>query len=145
MSDEQYGMDPVEKPAAVDQDDGTVLQGAGDFTSGEGLVAFAGMVLIALWVIFDVFLDDYGIGSLTLLLAALVVFAPRISRDTVAKVLPLPVIIKVAGYTLALIGVIEVVAALEGGFYEDALTIIAALVEYAAFVMAFIGARQIKI
>jgi hypothetical protein len=103
------------------------------------------MVLIALWIIFDVFLDDYGVGSLTLLLAALVVFAPRISRDTVAKVLPLPVIIKVAGYTLALIGVIEVVAALEGGFYEDALTIIAALVEYAAFVMAFIGARQIKI
>lgn len=145
MTDEQYGMDPVEEPAAVDQDDDSVLQGAGDFTSGEGLVAFAGMVLIAIWVIFDVFLDDYGVGSLTLLLAALVVFAPRMSRETVEKVLPLPVIIKVAGYTLALIGVIEVVAALEGGFYEDASTIIAALVEYAAFVMAFIGARQIKI
>jgi len=145
LTDEQYGIDPVEEPAAVGQDDDSVLQGAGDFTSGEGLVAFAGMVLIAIWVIFDVFLDDYGVGSLTLLLAALVVFAPRMSRETVEKVLPLPVIIKVAGYTLALIGVIEVVAALEGGFYEDALTIIAALVEYAAFVMAFIGARQIKI
>lgn len=145
MTDESHETDPAEEPAAVDRDDDTVLQGAGDFSSGEGLVTFAGMVLLAIWVIFDVILDDYGVGVLTLLLAALVVIAPRMSRETVEKVLPLPVIIKVAGYTLASIGVIEVVGALEGGFYEEALTIIAALAEYAAFAMAFIGARQIKI
>lgn len=145
MTDESHNMDPVEEPAAVEQDEGAVLQGAGDFTSGEGLVAFAGMILIAIWIIFDVFLDEYGVGVLTLLLAALVVMAPRMSRETVEKVLPLPVIIKVAGYTLALIGAIAVIAALESGFYDDALTIIAALAQYAAFAMAFIGARQIKI
>lgn len=145
MTDESHEMDPVEEPAAIERDDDTVLQGAGDFTSGEGLVTFAGMILLAIWVIFDVFLDEYGVGLLTLLLAALVVIAPRMSRQNVEKVLPLPVIIKVAGYTLALIGVIAVIAALEAGFYDDALTIIAALAEYAAFAMAFIGARQIEI
>jgi hypothetical protein len=145
MTDESHEMDPVEEPTAIERDDDTVLQGAGDFTSGEGLVTFAGMILLAIWVIFDVFLDEYGVGVLTLLLAALVVIAPRMSRQSVEKVLPLPVIIKVAGYTLALIGAISVIAALEGGFYDDALTIIAALAEYAAFAMAFIGARQIEI
>jgi hypothetical protein len=145
MTDESHEMDPVEEPTAIERDDDTVLQGAGDFTSGEGLVTFAGMILLAIWVIFDVFLDEYGVGVLTLLLAALVVIAPRMSRESVEKVLPLPVIIKVAGYTLALIGVIAVIAALEDGFYDDALTIIAALAQYAAFAMAFIGARQIEI
>jgi hypothetical protein len=63
----------------------------------------------------------------------------------VAKVLPVAVIMKTVGYTFALIGVFEVIEAVEEGFFEGAATIIAALVEYAAFVMAFIGARQIKI
>jgi hypothetical protein len=63
----------------------------------------------------------------------------------VEKALPLPVVIKLAGYTLAFIGVIAVIEAIEEGFFEGAATIIAALAEYAAFAMAFIGARQIKI
>jgi len=145
MTDEPRGMDPVEEPMTPADSESTVAQGAGDFTSGEGLVALAGIVLVAIWVIFDVFLDDYGVGSLTLLLAALVIIAPRMNRATVEKALPLPVVIKLAGYTLAFIGVIAVIEAIEEGFFEGAATIIAALAEYAAFAMAFIGARQIKI
>jgi hypothetical protein len=144
MTDESYGTDPVEEPVVPVESEAAAVEGAGEFTSGEGLVAFAGMVLLAIWIIFDVFLDEYGVGSLTLLLAALVVIAPRMNRATVEKVLPLSVILKLAGYTLAFIGVISVIEAIEEGFLEGALTIIAALVEYAAFVMAFIGARQIK-
>lgn len=151
MTDESHGSEPdrdLTPPPGMppqEHDDASVVEGAGDFTSGEGLVTLAGMILLAIWVIFDVFLDEYGVGVLTLLLATLVVIAPRMSRQSVEKVLPLPVIIKVAGYTLALIGAIAVIAALESGFYDDALTIIGALAEYAAFAMAFIGARQIDI
>jgi hypothetical protein len=153
MTDETHGMDPIEEPVpspdpvtpAEAHDEKSVLAGAGDFTSGEGLVAFAGMVILAVWLIFDVFLDDYGVATLTLLLATLVVFTPRMDPAHVAKVLPVAVIMKTVGYTFALIGVFEVIEAVEEGFFEGAATIIAALVEYAAFVMAFIGARQIKI
>lgn len=148
MTDEHEGMgmsDPTPPPGMPTEqhDDRGVLEGAGDFTSGEGLVALAGWVLIGIWVIFDVFLDDYGIATLTLLFAALVVMAPRMP-DKVAKVHPVPVVMKVAGYALALIGVVAVVEAVEEGFFEEAATIIAALLEYAAFAAAFIGARQIK-
>lgn len=145
MTDEPHGMDPAEDPATPVEREAAVVEGAGDFTSGEGLVAFAGMIILANWLIFDVFLDDYGVGIVTQLLAVLVVFVPRMSRATVAKVLPVPVIIKLAGYTLALIGVFVIIEAVEEGFFEGALTVVAALVEYAAFAMAFIGARQIKI
>lgn len=151
MTDESHGSEPGKEPTpppgmpSQEHDDAAAVEGAGDFTSGEGLVTLAGMILLAIWVIFDVFLDEYGTGILTLLLAILVVMAPRMSRQSVEKVLPLPVIIKVAGYTLAIIGAITVIAALESGFYDDALTIIAALAQYAAFAMAFMGARQIDI
>jgi hypothetical protein len=51
---------------------------------------------------------------------------------------------KVAGYALAVIGVYDVIGAIEEGFYESAGTIIGALASYAAFAMAFVGARQIE-
>jgi predicted Co/Zn/Cd cation transporter (cation efflux family) len=147
MTDESHENGHVDEPAeaaAPESKEVTAGAGAGDFTSGEGLVALAGMILLVIWVVFDIFLDDYGVGTLTLLLAALVVIAPRIRRDTVEKILPLPVIMKLAGYTLALIGAIAVIEAIEEGFFEGAATVIAALAEYAAFAIAFIGARQIK-
>ena len=118
---------------------------AADFTSGEGLVALGGMVLLAVWLLFDVILDDYGLGILTVLLAAVVVIVPRLNPESVARVHQVPVIMKVVGYALGFIGVFDVIGAIEEGFFEDALTVIAALISYAAFAVAFIGARQIKI
>lgn len=121
------------------------MAGTTDFTSGEGLVALAGMILLAVWLIFDVILDEYGLGLVTLLAAVVVVMVPRLDPATVAKVHSVPVIMKVVGYGLALIGVIDVIAAIEGGFFDDALEVIAALATYAAFGVAFVGARQIDI
>lgn len=149
MTDQNDGMgmpDPTPPPgmSPEEHDDRGVLEGAGDFTSGEGLVALAGMVLLAIWLIFDVFLDQYGIGLVTFLIAVLVVIAPRLRGDAVSRLHPLPTVMKVAGYTLAIIGVYDVIGAVEEGFYDDAGTIIGALASYAAFAMAFFGARQIK-
>ncbi|HJQ76263.1 MAG TPA: hypothetical protein VJ948_03265 [Acidimicrobiia bacterium] len=149
MTDE-HGMNIAPEPSpppgmTEPHDDSSVMEGAGDFTSGEGLVAFAGMVLLAIWLIFDVFLDEYGIGLVTFLLAVLIVLAPRLKSDAVTALHPLPVVMKAVGYTLALIGAYDVIGAIEEGFYDDALTVVAALASYAAFAMAFVGARQIKI
>lgn len=118
---------------------------SGDFTSGEGLVALAGMILLAVWVLFDVFLDEYGLGVLALLLAVTVVIVPRLDPDSVRKVAQVPVIMKVAGYALGVIGALSVIAALESGFYDDALPIIGALITYAAYAMAFMGARSVEV
>lgn len=137
--------EPVPPVAPPEHDMATITAGAGNFTSGEGLVAFAGMVLLAIWVIFDVFLDDYGLDVVELLLAVTVVVIPRMNRKTVESVHPVAVIMKVAGYAIAIVGAIFIISALEEGFYDNASTIIGALLNYAAYVMAFLGARQIKI
>jgi predicted Co/Zn/Cd cation transporter (cation efflux family) len=148
MTDETPGTGPAEgnpeEPTpAAEHDMAAVTQGAGDFTSGEGLVALSGIVLLLIWLVWDVFLDDYGIGSIALLVSVAVVVVPRLKKETVETVHPVPVIMKLAGYTLATIGAFSVISAIESGFYEGASTIIAALLSYAAYAMAFLGARQI--
>jgi len=135
---------PEEPSPAAEHDMAAVTAGAGDFTSGEGLVAFAGIVLLVIWLIFDVFLDDWGLSIVELLLAATVVIVPRMRSETVETVLPVPVVMKVFGYAIAIVGAFFIIEAVEEGFYEGASTIIAALVNYAAYAMAFLGARQIK-
>ncbi|MGB8360298.1 MAG: hypothetical protein WCE80_02755 [Acidimicrobiia bacterium] len=148
MTDETPGTGPAEGGAEEPtpaQEMAAVVQGAGDFTSGEGLVAFSGILLLLIWLVFDVFLDDYGLSIVELLLAAIVVIVPRLKPETVEKVHPVPVIMKVSGYGIATVGVFFIIWAIEGGFYDGASTIIAALLNYAAYAMAFLGARQIKI
>lgn len=144
MTDESGGMEPVEQPVPEERDD-AVLEGAGDFTSGEGLVAFAGMVLLAVWVIFDLILDTYGVDNLIPVVATVAVILPRLNRTTVDRFHPLPLLMKVTGWGLVLLGVVELLLDLRIGFYGHVGGIIGALAAYAGFVMAFVGARQIKV
>ncbi|MFZ0012751.1 MAG: hypothetical protein WAL25_01430 [Acidimicrobiia bacterium] len=154
MSDEFPDRDPRDQPStpppppgmpADEHDKDVVLAGAGDFTSGEGLIAFSGIVLLAIWVIFDVFLDEYGLGPVHILLAFTVVVVPRIDRSAVERVLPVPMIMKLAGYTIAILGVISIVGDIEDGVLDGFGTVIAALGSYGAYAMAFLGARQVQI
>lgn len=129
----------------VEHDDAAVLEGAGDFTSGEGLVAFAGMVVIAVWVIFAIILNEYFINWLMLVLAVAAAVLPRVDRDQVEKLHPLPVLLKVAGYGIALIALVELISNIRYGVLDNVASILAGLITYVAGLMAFVGARQIKI
>jgi hypothetical protein len=151
MTDESQGPDPTEPTPpppsglpADEHDEAKVLAGAGDFTSGEGLVAFAGIVLLGVWLIFSVIAAEYGIDWLILLLAVGAVILPRLDRQAVDSVAPLPVLMKVIGYALVITGVFNLVADLRFGVLDDAWDILGGLATYAAGVMAFLGARQIK-
>lgn len=145
MTDESRGMDPVEQPGTTEERDGTVFEGAGDFTSGEGLVAFAGIVLLGVWVVFDLILDTYGMDNLVPVVATVALILPRLDRAHVEKVHPLPILMKVTGWALVFLGVVELLLDIRIGFYSHLGGIIGALAAYAGYVMAFLGARQIKI
>lgn len=143
---------PTEPPAAPppmdtepeSHDTESVLAGAGDFTSGEGLVAFAGLLIIGVWLIIVVIIGEYGISWLMLALAVAAAALPRLDRSKVERLHSLPVLMKVIGYGIALIGVFNVVEDLRFGYLDDLGDIIGGLATYAATAMAFIGARQIK-
>jgi len=157
MTDE-YPRDPMEPPAEpvrqppppspdpVDEHDTEeVLAGAGDFTSGEGLVAFAGIVIIGVWLIFAIILSEYGIDWLMLSLAVAAAVLPRLDRDKVERFHSLPMLMKVIGYAIALIGVFALISDVRFEEFQDIGDILGGLGTYAAAVMAFMGARQIKI
>ncbi len=142
MTDESHTPDDTadQSPDVSTAADG----GNADFSSGEGMVALAGMILLGVWLIFDVFLDEFGLASTELLLAVIAVAVPRMNRDSVEKVNTVPVIMKVTGYAIAIVGAFFIVEAIEEGFYDGALTIVAALISYAAYAVAFLGARSIN-
>lgn len=136
---------PIPPPGMpVEHDDAAVLEGAGDFTSGEGLVAFAGMVVIAVWVIFSIILDEYYIDWLMLVLAVAAAVMPRIDRAKVEAFHPLPILMKLTGYGIALIALVELISNLRYGVLDNVGDIVAGLLTYGAGIMAFVGARQIK-
>ncbi len=144
MTDETRGDDPFEELTPPDEHDpAAMLEGAGDFTSGEGLVSFAGMVLLAVWLIFDVVANEYGMDNLVPVLAAVAVIAPRLERSTVERVLPLPMVMKLTGWALVLVGLVEVIVDVRFNAYQDFVAVIGALAAYAGYAMAFVGARQI--
>jgi hypothetical protein len=149
MTDETPGTGPAEgnpedPTPAAEHDMAAVTQGAGDFTSGEGLVAFAGIVVIAAWIIFLVILDEYGIAWVLLLLSFAAALLPRLNREQVEKVLPLPTLMKVIGYAIALLAAFNLVEDLRFGILDNVADILAGLMTYAAGAMAFLGARQIQ-
>lgn len=135
---------PGEPAPAAEHEMATVTTGAGEFTSGEGLVALAGIVLLLLWLILDVFLDEYGQGFSTLILASIVVIVPRMKPETVEKFHSVPTIMKIGGYGFGLFLLFEVFFLIDSGFPSGALSVIGALVTYAAFAAGFLGARQIE-
>ena len=151
MTDETHDMGdnesptPPPEPMPVAHDDAAAVAGAGDFTSGEGLVAFAGIVIIAGWIIFEVIANEYYTTWVLLLAAVAVVLLPRVNRETVEKAHPLPVLMKGIGYAIAILAVFNLVEDLRFNSYEDLVSVLGALVLYAGGVMAFIGARQIKL
>lgn len=152
MSDESYTHEPdmpqegepsMPEPAAEEASASSMSMG--DFTTGQGMVALGGIILLAVWLIFDVILDEYGVLSFGVVLAATAALLPRLNRESVENIHPLPVLMKVIGYGLAFVGVIEIVEEVVNGIFSaDAATIIGALLAYAAYVIAFLGARSVE-
>lgn len=138
--------DPTEPAASEDTGEvaGEADGGPGDFSTGEGLVTLAGFVLLGVWLIFEVITDDYGLSHLAIALAATAVILPRVDREKVEAFHPLGSLMKVLGYAIAIVGASEIITDLETGIYGDFMTVLGALLAYAGFVVAFLGARSIK-
>ncbi len=143
MTDESQNPEPAGEETSPNEGTET-MAGGGDFSSGEGLVAFAGIVLLANYVIFEVIFGEYFISYVLLLLAVAAALLPRLRRESVEAVLPLGTLMKVIGYGITILGVFEIVDDVRFDGYDDFGSIIAALAAYAGYAMAFLGARSIK-
>ena len=149
MTDE--GMGPFEEPTPEPREmmkpegERPAMAGAADFTSGEGLVALGGLVVVAGYIIFEVIVTEYFTDWLPLMLAIAVAVLPRLNRETVEKVHPLAVMMKTLGYALGVLGVLALINDLRFENYDDFASVLGALALYAGAALALVGARQIKI
>ena len=111
--------------------------------SGETLVMWGALIVLASWIIFDVISDEYGITSLAVVLALIIVAIPRIDSEAITGVASMTAFAKAAGYGLAVTGVVELVADIDSNIFDaGGATIFGAIVAYAGYVLAFLGARQ---
>jgi hypothetical protein len=104
----------------------------------------AGLVL-ASWVVFELIARDYFVTTVALVLAAAVVVLPRVAPRAVAAIAPLDAFTKVGGYALAFVGVVELLDDLRFESFDGIMSFLGGLVAYVGYVLAFAGARSIKI
>ena len=114
-----------------------------DFSSGEGMVALGGAI-VALVYILELFLGDYSVHVTGLVIAIVVIGLPRLDRDFVEKIAPLPVLMKLGGYLLGVAGVVQILSDLAEGNLDPFIAAIAAIATYSGYAIAFLGARSIE-
>ncbi len=146
MTDYGQGAEPLEPgDHETPEPDETVAEASvSDFSSGEGMVAFAGIILIGVWLIFEVITRQYSMTTLAIVLGAAAAIIPRMNPESVAKIMTVPAVMKALGYALALVGIIEVITDIRIGIYDTPMAVLGALIAYGAYGLAFMGARQIE-
>ncbi len=123
-------------------DEQTGTSGGMNF-GGLDLVTIGALVVLASWVIFDLITDDYLVGTVAVALALIIAVLPRLDSGAITAFAPVPAFLKLAGYSLALIGAVEILTDLESSFFDwGGASIFGALVAWAGYVIAFVGARQ---
>jgi len=114
--------------------------------SGDTLVMWGAMVVLAAWVIFEVIAEEYFVSTLATALAIFLVVVPRIDGDAIKNLARPASIAKLGGYLLVATGVVELVADIRNNIFDaGAGTIIGALIAYAGYALTFIGARKIEL
>lgn len=115
-----------------------------DTTSPERLLMFGALLVLGVYVLFELIMGEYFQSWITLVAAAFILLLPRTNRSASEKLAPLPVLLKGLGYVVAIAGLLEALNALRFGQLDDALEIVGALIAYVGYVLSFLGARGIK-
>ncbi len=72
---------------AGDNTEASVAEASVAFSSGEGMVALAGIILVGVWLIFEVIAREYSMTTVAVVLGAAAAIIPRMNPDSVAKIM----------------------------------------------------------
>jgi len=112
--------------------------------TGETLVTIGAALVLGSYLVFGLIANEFHQYTVQLVAAAFAVLVPFVSREAVEKVAPYPVVMKVLGYIIAVSGVFEILFDVRFGYLDEFMAILGAVIAYAGYVVAFIGARTIK-
>lgn len=112
--------------------------------SGENMVMIGAALVLVSYVIFSLIANEYHQYIVQLVAAVFAVLLPTVNKEAVGRVAPVPVLMKVLGYTIAIGGLFELLYDVRFGVLDEFMDIAGAITAYAGYVLAFIGARAIK-
>lgn len=115
--------------------------------AGEKLAVLGAAGVMVVWLLFDLLIDEYGIGEPSFILAGLVVGAAYFhhNRGSSDWSVDYITVVKVAGIFLGLLGAWTVVEQLRADLFDrDATSIIGALGYYVGCIVSGIGAWQLE-
>ena len=115
--------------------------------AGEKLAVLGAAGVMVVWLLFDLLIDEYGIGEPSFILAGLVVAAAYFhhNRGSADWSVDYVTVVKVAGIFLGLLGAWTLVEQVRADLFDrDATDIIAALGYYVGTITSGIGAWQLK-
>jgi hypothetical protein len=116
-------------------------QKAPERSAGANLMGLGALVLVGGYLLFELILDEYSTGSLTMLFAAWILALVWMGTDSWGGI-PVNTALRFAGYSLTLLGVYFLLNDLRGGFV-DGIDILGAIVYYGGIVIVFLGARSL--
>ncbi|MGH8949971.1 MAG: hypothetical protein ACRDX9_00975 [Acidimicrobiia bacterium] len=134
-----------EPPATPESTPPTPAPAASPLTgmSGEMMVMISGAVVLGVFVIFGLILDEWYPPYESIIPASFAVLLPRLTGTPVGSGISTATLLKISGYVIAVAGLWDFVDTIRFG-WGDAVDVIAWLLLAAAAVFAFLGARAIE-
>lgn len=115
--------------------------------AGEKLAVLGAAGVLAVWVVFDLLIDEYSTGSVSFVLALVVCYAAyrHHGRGSEGWAVPYQTIVWVGASLLGILGVWFLIEELRQDILDaDAATLIGALAFYAGTIVSGIGAYQLS-
>lgn len=150
MTDHESTEQPMEQPAEAGAGDGIggeISSTVAKLGASEKLAVLGAAGVMVVWLLFDLLIDEYGIGEPSFILAGLVVAAAYFhhNRGSADWSVDYVTVVKVAGVFLGLLGAWTLVEQLRANLFDrDATSIIGALGYYVGTITSGIGAWQMK-
>ncbi len=152
QDDEHAGSEPSQSP--TEQTPGAQSGMAQDLTAavaklgaGEKLAVLGAAGVLAVWLVFDLLIDEYSTGSLAFVLALVVSYAAyrHHGRGSDGWAVPYQTIVWVGASLLGVLGVWFLIEELRGDIFDaDAATIIGAVAFYITAIVSGVGAFQLS-
>ncbi len=117
-----------------------------DVAGGERLAFFGALAIVADYVVFELILEEYYVGSVLLLAASLVVASVwlKANRPDTEWALPYAWLVRVLAMVTAYLGLLELFDDIRFDLLDNSTEVLAGIVIYVGAGLAFMGARQMK-
>ncbi|MGH8916552.1 MAG: hypothetical protein ACRDZM_18800 [Acidimicrobiia bacterium] len=111
--------------------------------SGQTMVMIAAVVVLGVYVIFGLIVDEWYPSFEAVIAASFAVILPQVKAGPIGSGISTATLMKILGYVIAVVGLWDFIATLRFGWggFED---VIAWLLLLGSAIVAFLGARSIE-